>query len=196
MTTRSLHLMDPQRTGLVIIDVQQKLIPLIANQTGIVHNVSRLIRGAKLLQVATLMTEQYPQGLGATLPNLRELVASCAEKSMFSCRQLAQQFADWQEQGIEHLVLAGIETHVCVQQTCLDLLAQGFAVHVAVDAVSARQSLDHRVALQRMASVGATWTTTEATLFEWCVDSAHPQFRAISQLIKESAPPFPESHCP
>ncbi len=196
LVARSLHLMDPQRTALVVIDVQQKLIPLVANHAGIVHNINRLLRGAKLLQVQTLLTEQYPQGLGPTILQVRELVTGCTEKSMFSCRQLVQQFSAWQELGIEHLVLVGIETHVCVQQSCLDLLAQGFAVQVIVDAVGARQSLDHRIALQRMASLGATLTTTEAALFEWCVDSTNPNFRAISQLVKESAPPFPESHCP
>jgi isochorismate hydrolase len=188
VSDRSVHLMNPNQSALIAIDIQERLIPYIFNREQLLWNVGRLQQAASLLDVAVLVSEQYPRGLGSTVPDLVPDSCTRIEKSMFSCRECAAEFNGLFERGVNQLLLVGIETHVCVQQTCLDLLAMGFAVQIAVDAVGSRQTLDHNTALRRMESVGATLTTTEAAIFEWCVDSKNPQFKSISTLIKQTAP--------
>ncbi|MEQ8837306.1 MAG: isochorismatase family protein, partial [Lacipirellulaceae bacterium] len=110
------------------------------------------------------------------------------EKIQFSCGERGEVFSGWLEEGLHRVLLAGIETHVCVQQTALDLLAAGFQVFVAVDAVGSRYKVDHGIALRRMEASGVLLTTTEATLFEWCERAGTPEFKAISALAKEKPP--------
>ena len=182
--SRSPLLMDRQDTGLLVVDVQEKLIGTILGHQSLVWNISRLLRGAQQLQIPVFATEQYPHGLGATVPELAKFLGGIPEKLTFSCAGCPDLFAPWQEAGIFKILVAGIESHVCIQQTVLDLLANGFQVYVAVDAVSARGQLDHEVALQRMEASGAT----EAALFEWCQIAGTPEFKEISRLVREVAP--------
>jgi isochorismate hydrolase len=106
----------------------------------------------------------------------------------FSCGACGEVFAEWRVAGIERVLVCGIETHVCVAQTVFDLLAAGYQAFVAVDAIGSRHALDHEVALRRMESSGATLTTVEAALFEWCERAGTDEFRQISALVKEAAP--------
>jgi nicotinamidase-related amidase len=184
--TRSPELMSHDDTALVVIDVQEKLITLIAEHERIIWNIRRLIDGAKLLGLPVLATEQYPKGLGHTVPELASRLADVPSKVAFSscgcdefCRQIVA--ADKPK-----LLLAGIEAHVCVQQTALDLLANGYRVYVAVDAIGARHAVDCQTALRRMELSGVTMTTTEAALFEWCRQAGTAQFKQISQLVRET----------
>jgi hypothetical protein len=164
-------------------------MPLIAGEPRITWNIRRLLDGAKILGVPAVATEQYPQGLGGTLPLLRERIAGdIPEKLHFSCGACGELFASLADQNIHKLLLCGIEAHVCVQQTALDLIAAGFRVYLAVDAIGARGEIDKEIALRRMESSGATLTTTESALFEWCEKSGTPQFKAISQLVREQPP--------
>jgi nicotinamidase-related amidase len=186
--TRSPELMSRDDTALAVIDVQQKLISLIPGHERIVWNIRRLIDGAKLLGLPMLATEQYPQGLGGTVPDLAQRLGRIPDKVAFSscgceefCRQLVT--ADTPK-----VLLAGIETHVCVQQTALDLLANGYRIYVAVDAIGSRFPGDYQTALRRMELAGVTLTTTEAALFEWCRESSAPEFKQISQLVREPSP--------
>ena len=110
------------------------------------------------------------------------------EKLEFSCTGCPEVFADLGERGIHRLLVSGIETHVCVQQTVFDLLAAGLRIYIPVDAVASRFDIDYETALRRMDSAGATLTTTEAALFEWCEKSGTPEFKQISQLIREGGP--------
>jgi nicotinamidase-related amidase len=185
---RSNQLMNASNSALLVIDVQEKLIPLICNHRKVVWNIGRLIDAAKLLGVRVLVTEQYPKGLGHTITELRERLSVTPEKSMFSCRECAELFAPLKADGIDNLLLVGIETHVCVQQTALDLLAQGFNVFLAIDAMGSRFELDYLTAIERMKGCGATATTSEAAMFEWCESAANPQFKQISQLVRQAAP--------
>ena len=109
-------------------------------------------------------------------------------QTRFSCRELAELFADLRQRNIEKLLVCGLETHVCIQQTVLDLLADGWRVYVAVDAVGSRHDLDHQTALRRMESSGAVLTTTEAALFEWCQAAGTPEFKQISRIVREPEP--------
>lgn len=185
---RSPELMNRDDTGLLVVDVQAKLLPLIAGHQRLVWNIRRLIDGAKILGVAVAATEQYPQGLGPTTPELAERLGVIPAKLAFSCGECGAIFTQWRDQGIWKVLVCGIEAHVCVSQTVHDLLGEGFRVYVAADAVAARGALDYKIALRRMDSAGATLTTTEAALFEWCGRSGSPEFKQISQLVRETAP--------
>ena len=185
---RSPELMSSTDTALVVVDVQEKLMPLIPGGTRIVWNIRRLIDGAKLLGLPVVSTEQYPQGLGPTVAELAARLETPPEKTLFSCRECASLFQDLSARGIFKLLVVGIESHVCIQQTVLDLLSAGMRVFVAADAIGARFAIDHEIALRRMEASGAVPTTTEAALFEWCESAAHPQFKQISQLIREKVP--------
>ena len=129
-----------------------------------------------------------------TLEDLESILISAdisldvVEKLMFSCREADDIFRDWAEGSIRKILICGIETHVCIQQTVLDLLSEGFRVYLAVDAIGARHALDHQIALRRMESSGAVLTTTEAAMFEWCESAANPKFKTISHLVREARP--------
>ena len=148
-----------------------------------------MIKGCGLLNIPIVVTEQYPKGLGATVPDIELLLSNAnvvgrAEKTMFSVRAGAEAFSGLAGQGITNLVIVGIETHVCVAQSALDLLANGFEVYVCTDAVGSRNSNDHETALRRMENSGVIPTTVEAVLFEWCENANHESFKTISKSIK------------
>jgi nicotinamidase-related amidase len=185
---RSPELMSPADTGLLVVDVQGKLITLVPGHQRIIWNIRRLLDGAKTLSVEVAATEQYPKGLGPTVPELRERLGPIPDKTAFSCGACGSIFREWDERGIFRVLLAGIEAHVCVQQTAFDLMAAGYRVYLAVDAIGARFEIDYQTALRRMESSGATLTTTEAALFEWCQRAGTPQFKEISRLVQEAPP--------
>ncbi len=175
--------------ALLVIDVQERLVPAIHDCRRVVWNCGRLIDGAKILGVPVIGTEQYPKGLGKTVPELTERLGKLFEKLTFSCRECAAAFQPLLDDGRNKLLICGIEAHVCVQQTVYDMLAAGWQVYVAVDAVASRTKLDRRIALARMASAGAVLTTTEAALFEWCERAGTPEFKQISKLVRAVDPP-------
>lgn len=185
---RSLELMSVGDTGLLVVDMQGKLLTMISGHERVTWNCRRLLDGAKLLGIPVAGTEQYPQGLGRTTAVLAERLGPLPAKKLFSSRECAAIFYNWRDQGIYKVLVCGIEAHVCVQQTVLDLLSEGFRTYLCVDAIGSRNSLDAEVAVRRMDASGATITTTESALFEWCETAAHPQFKAISALVKELPP--------
>jgi hypothetical protein len=140
------------------------------------------------LGVPVAGTEQYPQGLGPTVRELADKMGDRPAKVAFSCAACGEIFQRWQESRITRVLVAGIESHVCIQQTVLDLLAAGYRVYVAVDAIGARHAIDHETALRRMEASGAILTTTESAMFEWCQEAGTPQFKEISRLVRESPP--------
>jgi len=182
------ELMSPGATALLCVDIQEKLIGAIADHDRVVWNVRRLIDGAKVLGVEVVGTEQYPKGLGPTVAPLAERLGPLPGKLTFSCGGCPEVFERLRERRISDILVCGIEAHVCVQQTVLDLLADGWRVFVAVDAIGSRFETDYRVALRRMESAGATLTTTEAALFEWCERAGTPEFKQISRLAREFGP--------
>ena len=190
--SRSPELMSRSDSALLVVDVQEKLVPAIATAGRIVWNVRRLIDGASLLGLPVVASEQYPQGLGPTVPELASRLEHRPAKLGFSCRELPELFAGLRRQNVEKLLLCGIETHVCIQQTALDLLADGWRVYVAADATGSRHDLDHQVALRRMESSGAVITTAEAALFEWCQAAGTPEFKQISRIVRETEPNPPD----
>ncbi len=185
---RSPVMMSPGDTALVVVDVQERLVPAIAGHARLVWNVRRLIDGAAVLGLPVVATEQYPRGLGPTVAELAERLGEIPSKLTFSCGGCPQLFRELEGRGVHKLLVCGMETHVCVQQSVLDLLAEAWNVYVAVDAVGSRYEIDYRTALARMESAGATLTTTEAALFEWCQVAGTPEFKQISRLVREEGP--------
>ncbi len=185
---RSPELMSRHDTALLVVDVQTKLLSAMAPPATLVWNIQRLIRGAQILGLSVDGTEQYPQGLGPTTEALRCLLAEVPSKLMFSCRECGAILQRYRDRGIFKILVVGIEAHVCVQQTVLDLLADGFRAYVAADAVASRFPTDRDFALRRMESAGATLTTTEAALFEWCEVAGTAEFKQISALVREQPP--------
>ena len=196
---RSPLLMSRERSGLLVIDVQSKLVPHIPRNSALVWNIGRLMRAASTLGVQFNITEQYPQGLGPSVPALARLLSELQsktddtasqvqEKRRFSCSECEAMLDALEKAGRRQLLLCGIETHVCVQQTALDLVSRGFDVFLAVDAIGSRNAADHQTALRRMESCGVHLLTVEAAIFEWCETSANENFKQISQLIQEKPP--------
>lgn len=185
---RSPELMSRGDSALLVVDVQEKLLPSIANNQRLVWNIRRLIDGATALGVSVAATEQYPKGLGPTTAELAERLGEIPEKLTFSCGGCPELFEHLRDTGVFKILVVGIEAHVCIQQTVMDLLAEAFRVYLAVDAVSSRFALDYETALRRMDSAGATLTTTESALFEWCDVAGTPEFKQISALVREEPP--------
>ncbi len=183
--------MTPTRLSIVestllVIDVQEKLLPKIPGADSLVDNVCFLIDSALLLQVPLCATEQYPQGLGSTQAEIaRRLPAILPGKVTFSCCGTPGLVEVLRASGRSQVVLCGMESHVCVLQTALDLLAEGMKVFFAVDAVQARDPLDHVVAMRRLELAGAIPTTVETVVFEWLGSANHPQFKTISKMIQK-----------
>lgn len=190
---RSPQLINSDDTALVIVDMQEKLLPIVKQNEQILANVQRLVATAEILGVATVATEQYPKGLGPTVVSLSEAIgrvsgkwlpAGVPAKTMFSCRECESVFKQLQTQGVHHLLLCGIETHVCIAQTALDMIAAGFSVQLCVDAMGSRFPLDHEVALRRLEAEGCSVTTTEAAMFELCEKAGSDEFKAIAKLLR------------
>lgn len=185
---RSPELMGRDDTALLVVDMQERLLPHIADHQIVQWNVGRLIDGARILGVPVFATEQYPQGLGPTVAELAERLGDRPSKLTFSCAGCEGLFRSFRDQQRHKILVTGTETHVCVQQTVLDLLAEGFRAYVAVDAVGSRTPKDRDTALRRMESSGAVLTTAEAALFEWCAVAGSDQFKQISKLVRATEP--------
>jgi len=170
--------LDRTTAILLIIDVQEKLMPVITNREQVEGNIVRLIRGAQILGVPILITEQYVKGLGQTVAPLRQALGEAYKPIEKSC------FSGYRELERKHVVVAGVESHVCVYQTVSDLLANGYEVTLVADAVSSRTLENKEIALRRMTNDGAKLSSTEMTLFELTAASGTDEFRAISKLVK------------
>jgi nicotinamidase-related amidase len=172
-------------TGLLVIDVQEKLVPLIPTAAAMIRNVAFLIDAARLLDMPVQATEQYPRGLGPTVPELARRLPERPDKTAFSCCAVGSVVEAFHRGARPKVVLAGIEAHVCVLHTALDLLALDFRVYIPVDAVASRGALDMEYALRRLERVGAILTTSETCAFEWIGGAAHPRFKEISRLVQD-----------
>lgn len=146
-----------------------------------------MLKAARLLDIPAVLTEQYPQGLGPTVPELGAQDLQPVSKTCFSMVPSLQQELDGRPQ-LRSVLLCGIETQVCIMSTALDLLDRGLQVHVVVDACSSRSQVDRLVALTRMRQSGAFLSTSESLILQLVRDAAHPKFREIQKIIKEPAP--------
>jgi len=179
-------MLELDNTVLVIIDVQGKLATLMYEREILFKNLSRLIEGAQVLGVPILLTEQYPKGLGETAPELKALMptAKPIEKLSFSCMGEEKFVEALDDTEREQVLVAGIESHICVYQTVSDMLAEGFEVHCVADAISSRTKENREIGLARMREDGAILTSTEMCLFELLKVAGTSSFKTISALVK------------
>ncbi|PIO49158.1 MAG: hydrolase [[Chlorobium] sp. 445] len=179
-------MLQPDDTALIIIDVQGKLATLMHEKERLFQNLTRLIRGAQILEIPIVLTEQYPQGLGETVPEIKALMPDVQPiiKMSFSCCGEEAFLDAIEELDREQLLVAGIESHVCVYQTVADLLDAGYNVEVVADAVSSRTAENYKLGLSRMEDMGAWLTSTEMALFELLRVAGTPTFKEISKLVK------------
>ena len=170
----------------MVVDIQERLFPHIANNGLLAKNLIKLFTGLKLLDIPFILNEQYKKGLGETLLELREILGEVEsyEKVTFSCCQNEPTLEAILKKGKKVAIVAGVETHVCVLQTCLDLLANDIQPVLVVDCIGSRDENDHKVAIQRLTHAGVILTTTESILFELCHSAKNPVFKQISQLVK------------
>lgn len=183
------HVTSPRRpsetrSGLLVVDLQPRLLAAIPRGDDVVARTRALLRGAEALRVPFAATVQYPRGLGPLESSLETWLPQAEEKMAFTAAACRGSLDAWIDQGRGQVVVAGIETHVCVEQTVLDLVAEGVQVFVAADAVAARHGEDHERALDSMRAAGATVTGTESILFAWCRTADRPEFKTISGIIK------------
>ena len=184
--SRHPDLLDRDDSILLVVDVQERLAPIIEERAAVEAAIVRLVRGARILGVPVLVSEQYPKGLGRTVPAVRAAApdAPVLEKTSFSCGSDAAIMAAIRALDRGTVVLAGIEAHICVLQTALDLIARGWRVHVVADATGTRGPKNLAIGHDRAARAGAVVTSVEAALFEWMGRSDLPEFKEVQALLK------------
>lgn len=185
---RSENLLESSDSVLFLIDIQEKLLKAVSDSHRVIKNSGVLLKAGVRLRVPLVVTEQYPKALGPTHPDLANIYAEgeslTAEKLCFSATACQGAFEELKKLNKRQIIIFGIETHVCVQQTVLDLLANfdGW-VCVVADAVSSREPGNSKIALERMAAGGAHIVTTEMVLFEWLRQAGTPEFKELQKLI-------------
>lgn len=181
--------LDRERTALVVIDVQERLFPAMDadHREEVMRNIKVLTATARRLHLGMLVTEQYPKGLGHTLQEVKDTLPAevqPVEKVAFSCLGVDAFRSRLAATGARQLLLAGIEAHVCVLMSALDLLAEGFAVHIVADAVTSRTQANWRLAMAQLRQAGAVVTTTETVLFQLLRQADTDDFRELARLIR------------
>ena len=180
-------ILDLSKTVLVVIDVQEAFRTSIPEFAELATNISTAVRGCQILDVPVIVTEQYPKGLGRTAEEILLVLPDDFEplvKTAFSTCGAGGFVGGLKAVGCEQVVLCGLETHVCVNQTAHDLIDQGFQVHLLTDAVVSRSESNKRAGLEKMYSSGVIASSVEMMFFELMRDAKHEQFREIQKLIK------------
>ncbi|EIM25521.1 isochorismatase family protein [Microvirga lotononidis] len=183
-------LLDAERSQLLVIDLQARLMPAIHDGEAVLRNVRILLQSARQLGVPVTVTEQYPKGLGATVPQIHEMLtpeAPILAKTTFSAARdpgVAERVAALRGNGRNQLVICGTEAHICVLQSALEFRTSGLDVFVVADAVSSRSSHSVSAACARLLHAGCQWVTTEMSAFEWMGKAATDDFRALAPLFK------------
>ncbi|XP_015273710.1 PREDICTED: isochorismatase domain-containing protein 1 [Gekko japonicus] len=181
--------LTPSSTVFFCCDMQERFRPAIKYFGDIISVGQRLLQGARILGIPVIVTEQYPKGLGSTVQEIDLTGAKLVlPKTKFSMVLPEVETALAEIPGVRSVVLFGVETHVCIQQTALELVGRGLEVHIVADATSSRSMMDRMFALERFARTGIIVTTSEAILLQLIADKDHPKFKEIQNLIKASAP--------
>jgi nicotinamidase-related amidase len=179
-------LIKPEESCLLLIDMQDRLVPAMQAPARTIKNAGILLQAAKRLNVPSLVTEQYSKGLGTTVSDLAEQAGGIPvlEKMHFSCMK-DQDFADtFRKLGRNQAVIAGMEAHICVLQTAVNLMEEGYQVFVVTDATSSRTAESEKACLDRLGAAGAGIVTTEMVVFEWLGKAGTEEFRELIALVK------------
>lgn len=172
---------------LVLVDVQEKLFALMDDKDALLKNLATLVSGLKIMEIPVIWVEQIPDKMGPSIPEIRDLLQDSLEpvvKSSFSCYPEESFGRQLLNIGRKQVLIAGIETHVCVYQTTADLLKHGYHVEVIEDCTSSRTKTNRSVGLRKISDSGAQLTSVETVLFELMKDSSHPAFRQILKIVK------------
>ncbi|MEA2037884.1 MAG: hydrolase [Nanoarchaeota archaeon] len=171
---------------LLVIDIQEKFRPVIHSWDKLIDNMGKLINSLQILKIPLLLTEQYPKGLGKTCSEITEILSEYKpiEKKEFSCLKNKEFLSQLKKLNKNNIIICGIEAHVCVVNTLLEAISQGFNVHLVVDAISSRKKADLNVAIGRSKQAGAFLTTVEMAIFQLMGSSGAEEFRKISKIVK------------
>ncbi len=183
-------MLNPETSALVIIDIQERLV--LASKYGeeTANNMTKIAKAANILSIPTVVTEQYPKGLGNTVPTLKEAFSKdtfITEKAAFSALlepAFKEKIEELKNKGIKQIVIGGIETHICVLQTAAALMEEGFEVYVAKDACASRHKEEYKTGLELLKQYGAKISCVEIILFEWLKTSKNEHFKEVQALIK------------
>jgi nicotinamidase-related amidase len=180
------HRLTRAAAGVVVVDIQERLLPAMSEPQRVVQNSTRLVKGAAVLGLPVFATEQYRKGLGATAPEIGSAIAGFApmEKMAFSACGVEGFVAALKAKNVSEVLLCGIEAHICIAQTCLDLLDDGFRVFVVADAISSRTAENCRLGIERMRDAGAIIVSTEMALMELLGAAGTSEFKQVQALIK------------
>jgi nicotinamidase-related amidase len=180
-------LLSAPKSSLLLVDIQERLLPAMSEPDRVVAKTKILLQSAQALALPITVSEQYPKGLGPTAPDIKSNTAQTFEKTAFSCWRdpaLKEHFITLHDHGRPQVIIAGIEAHVCVLQTAIDMSQAGFAVSVVADATSSRKPESAKLAFDRMRGAGVQIVNTEMAVFELLEKAGTAQFKALSGLIK------------
>ncbi len=181
------RLLEKDRSALIVVNMQEGFRHVIPDFSGLASKIAKMIRGCQILQIPVVVTEQYPKGLGHTAEEIASVfydTVTIYEKTVFSSCGAEGFVAKLEERGVSQVLLCGIETHICVNQTAHELLERGFQVHLLADCIGSRFEENKRVGIEKMLQSGVIPSSIEMSLFELMRDAKHPCFKQIQALIK------------
>ena len=176
--------LSADRSAVLVIDLQEKLTPAVPSGEDVVQFTESLLEAADLLGVPSAATLQYPKGLGGLVDPLSDRFPAAEEKLDFSAAVCRRALDRWVAQGRDQILICGIETHICVLQTVMDLVEEGLQPFVVAEVVAARGGWEHELAIEQIRDLGVVVTSVESVLFQWLGTANHPQFKAISRIVK------------
>lgn len=176
-----------ENTTIIVVDIQDKLADLMRDKDQVIRNVSKLMQVSRILNIPVVVTEQYPQGLGKTVPEVRKLMrtAEPIEKISFSCGGSEDFLTALEAMDRPNIILTGMETHICVLQTAIDLVNKGYVVGIVQDAVCSYRDNDMEIAMRRMEREGIFQLTTEMIIYEWLKMAGTEEFKALLPVLKD-----------
>ena len=179
-------LLDKENTGLLVIDVQEKLMQVMGEKQRVIDNLIKLLHLSRLFTLPVILTEQNPQWLGPTLPEIIECLPAYEpiSKLHFNCCDVDAFNNRLDSEGLKNIIITGVESHICVLQTCVSLLARGLNVHVAQDAIDSRTGENWRVGLELMRGAGAIVTSTETVIYQILKKAGTEEFKEMLKIIK------------
>ncbi len=178
--------LEKEKTGLLIIDVQEKLMQVMGQRQRVADNITKLVLLSKLFDFPVILTEQYPKWLGPTLPEVAESLPACQpiSKLHFNCCDVDAFIDRLDSEGLRNVIITGVESHICVFQTCVSILERGYRVHVPQDAVDSRTDENWRVGLDLMKQAGAVITSTETVIYQILKKAGTKEFKQMLKVIK------------
>ncbi len=179
-------ILSKEETVLVVVDVQEKLLPYVKDKEKVTENLQMLIKFAYIMDIPIILTEHYPKGLGKTVPEIKEVLKEYKpiEKVIFSCFGSEKFKSRLKELGVKRLMLSGIESHICIEQTALDALDAGYEVHVIADAISSRTPRNLEIGIEKTRQFGAVISSTEMAMYEIMERADTKEFKEVLKLVK------------